>query len=187
MKKALIFLAEGCEEVEAVTPIDFLRRAGINVVSVGVGGKRITGAHGLEISADMSLPELNASTADGFDALVFPGGMPGASNIASERGVIEMIRSFYEKGRLIAAICASPAVVLAAAGILEGHRATCYPGMESLFGSGTEFCSDRVVEDGNLITSRGPGTAMEFSVKIVERLEGKKASEDLVKSSLMKR
>lgn len=187
MKKAFVFLAEGFEEVEAVTPIDFLRRAGIEVASVGVGGERVTGSHGVEIKADIQLSDLNGELAAGADALVFPGGMPGASNLAAEERINALIRDFNSSGRLLAAICASPAVIFAPLGVLNGKTATCYPGMEELFGKDVTFTEERVATDGNIITSRGPGTAIEFSAAVAGYLSGPAAVEELFAKSLQKR
>ncbi|MBI9105969.1 MAG: DJ-1/PfpI family protein [Spirochaetales bacterium] len=186
MKRVLVFLADGFEEVEAVTPVDFLRRGGIEVVIVGIGGGRITGGHGIEITADIKLSDLGPSEAGSADALVFPGGMPGASNLAAEERVNVLITDFNRQGKLIAAICASPAVILAPTGVLDGRRATCYPGMEKMFGDGTSFSSDRVVIDGNIITSRGPGTAIEFSAAIIGYFNGPEAKADVFAKSLQK-
>jgi 4-methyl-5(b-hydroxyethyl)-thiazole monophosphate biosynthesis len=186
MKKALVFLAEGYEEVEAVTPIDFLRRAGIEVVVVGIGGKRITGANGLEITSDISISDLDSALAESSDILIFPGGMPGASNIASESKVISLINEYNSKGKLLSAICASPAVVLAPTGVLDGKTATCYPGMEEGFGPETQYSTESVVIDDNIITSRGPATAMAFSYVIVKILAGRQAADELISKALYK-
>ena len=184
MSKALLFLAEGFEEVEAITPADFLRRAGIEVVLVGVGSEAVTGAHGITIEADITLEKLSVQDAENADALVIPGGIPGADNIAAEEKISSLITDFNRSGRLIAAICAAPAVVLGPVGVMDGKKATCYPGFESRFESGTVFSEDRVTEDGNLITSRGPGTAAEFSAAIIKRLEGAEAAESIRKGTL---
>lgn len=173
--KALIILAEGFEEIEAVTPVDTLRRAGIEVVTAGVSGRNIKGAHGISVSADIELKD----APDDADVVVLPGGLPGASNLVSEPKVLELIRSQVKGDRWIAAICASPALVLEPAGVLSGKSATCYPGFEKHFGASTRFLSERVVVDGKIITSRGPGTALEFSLKIVEKLIGVQKVEEL--------
>ena len=183
MKKALVFLAEGFEEIEAATPIDFLRRAGIEVTCVGIGSPRVTGAHGLEFRADIELSAMGSEAADA-DMIIFPGGMPGASNLASEPAIKSLIMDFNSRDRYIAAICASPAVVLAPTGVLDGRSATCYPGMQSGFGPDTSYSEERVVIDGNIITSRGPATAMVFSYVLVKLLEGRLAAEDLIAKAL---
>ena len=184
MKKAIVLLANGFEEVEAVTPIDFLRRAGIQVVTAGVGGEKITGAHDVKMLADVDVKKAGAD----YDAVVIPGGMPGASNIAASKEADAIIRNFFEKGKLVAAICASPAVVLAPKGILKGKNATCYPGFEKdLTAAGASFLESRVVRDGNLITSRGPGTAAEFAFEIIGYLLGPEAAKPIIEGTLQKK
>lgn len=181
MKKVVLFLAEGFEEVEAVTPADFLRRSGVDVVLAGVTGKTVTGAHGIEITCDVEVNEL----AGDLDGVVIPGGMPGASNVASDPATMKIIKAALESDALVGAICAAPAVVLGSAGLIEGRRFTCYPGFEKSFG-GAEFSESRVVIDGNLITSRGPGTAAEFSEALIEYLCGKDAREQIHKGTIQK-
>lgn len=181
MKRVVVLLAEGFEEVEAVTPIDFLRRAGCEVVVAGVSGVSVTGAHGITLSADASLAECSGH----FDAVVVPGGMPGAANVAASPQAIDLINAVQRGGGIVAAICAAPAVVLAPNGFLGGKKATCYPGFERHFGE-TDFSEDRVVVDGNLITSRGPGTAAEFALQLVRALVGDEAADELHQSTIQK-
>ena len=181
MKKIAVLLADGFEEVEAVTPIDFLRRAGIDVVTAGVTGKTVTGAHGVKISADAVVGGLPA----GLDGVVLPGGMPGAQNIADSAEAVDLIRKILAAGKLVGAICAAPAVVLGAHGLLQGRRFTCYPGFERDV-RGASFTPDRVVADGNLITSRGPGTAAEFALALIEKLAGREEAEKIRKGTLQK-
>ncbi len=180
MKTAAVILAEGLEEVEAVTPIDFLRRAGIAVITVSLGDLLVEGSHGLILKADVTLDDFPMDA----DAVVIPGGMPGSANIAGNQRVLDIIRSFDSEKKLVAAICAAPALALGAAGVLEGKKFTCYPGMESRAGSGGLHSDDRVVEDGNLITSRGAGTAAEFAAAIISRLESASAAGEVMKSTL---
>lgn len=172
--KAIVVLAEGFEEIEAVAPIDVLRRAGVDVVIAGLDGKIIKGAHGISIAADIEF-----SDARDADALILPGGLPGAENLAASEAVRNAICAMSKGGGVVAAICASPAYVLAPTGILNGKRAACYPGCEERFDADVTFVDDRVVRDGNVITSRGPGTAIEFSLKIVEALTGKEKADEL--------
>ncbi len=172
----ILLLAEGFEEIEAVTAADLLRRAGIELLTLGIGSKQIKGAHNIIISADMSIDELDYVP----DNVIIPGGMPGSSNIASDEKACELIKSVDRKKGLVAAVCAAPAVVLAPLGILDGKKATCYPGYESHFND-TEFTGDNVAVDKNIITSRAAGTAAEFSLAIVEYLKGKEAA-DILKS-----
>ncbi|MBF0253153.1 MAG: DJ-1/PfpI family protein [Candidatus Omnitrophica bacterium] len=171
-KEAVVILAEGFEDIEAITPIDILRRAGINVVVAGVGKKIIKGARGIKVECDMVLSDYDIDA----DVVVLPGGMPGADNLAASIDVKNTVRSAITKKRLIAAICASPALVLAPMGVLDGRKATCYPGMEKNFPSSATHSKDNVVVDGNIITSKGVGTALEFAIKIVEKLAGKEVA-----------
>ena len=167
-KKAVIILAEGFEEVEAVTPIDVLRRAEVDVTVAGLGGLSVTGAHGISIKADILFQDHDHIS----DAVIFPGGLPGAENLAGSVKVKDFILKMNAEGGIIAAICASPALVLAPTGILKGISATCYPGLEKNFTPDIKFMKEKVVQDGNIITSRGPATALEFSLKIAENLAG---------------
>jgi len=174
-RKALIFLADGFEEVEAVTPIDYLRRVGIRVVMAATGKNTVVmGSHGIPFTADTTLEimekqgELNP---DGWDCVIIPGGMPGSKNLAACTPVGNFLKKISGKGKIIAAICAAPAVVLAPLGLLEGKRFTCYPGMEQGLTSGT-WTEDKVVSDGALITSRAAGTAAEFAFAIIKILAG---------------
>ena len=176
-----LLLAPGFEEVEAITPADFLRRAGIDVKLVALQGTEVEGAHGISVKADLALDQLPRDP----NGLILPGGMPGAENLANSGRVIELIRRQNKAGKMIAAICASPAVVLTKADVLAGKRVTCYPGFEERF-SDCSFVDQRVVVDGNLITSRGPGTAAEFSVKLIEILKGKGLAQEIHRSTLQK-
>lgn len=179
-KKALIILAEGFEEIEASAPIDILRRAGIEVVVAGLTAEKVTGAHKATIIADTKFEDVESD----FDACILPGGMPGAGNLASSEKVKSVIAIMHQNGKLIAAICASPALVLAPLGILDNKSATCYPSMETGFSKNTVFKTDDVVIDGNIITSRGPGTAMKFALAIVEKLLGKNVSDEIKEATL---
>ncbi|MDC7227436.1 MAG: DJ-1/PfpI family protein [Spirochaetales bacterium] len=182
MKKVIIFLAEGFEEVEALTPIDFLRRAEVDVTTVGIGGKSVLSAHGVRVEADTALSELGNTEI--FDGLVCPGGMPGATNIAAADEVTDLIAEFNRQGKTVAAICASPGIVLAGTGVLDGRQATCYPGFEEHFSSKTVFSEKRVVIDGNIITSRGPGTSAEFAIELVKIFADAEAAEAIRKGTL---
>ena len=165
-KKILIILTDGFEEVEAITPIDILRRAGLEVVVAGLDKKDAIGSHGLRVITDILLNEFKEMP----EALVLPGG-PGAETLGKSKEVTAIVRFLLDKKKTVAAICAAPAVVLARNGFLEGKSATCYPGYEKELAEGAAvFSPERVVSDGLFITSRGPGTAMEFSLKLVEKL-----------------
>ena len=180
-KRAVVLVADGSEEVEAITPIDFLRRAGIEVVVAGVTARDVVGGHDIRINTDI--------TADGvvgeFDAVVVPGGDAGAHKIADSAIAMGIIKKMHADGKLVAALCASPGVVLGSTDILKGRRFTCYPDYQDRVSDAT-FSEDRVVVDGHVITSRGPGTAAEFSIAVVEYLVGKEAADTLHKKTLQK-
>jgi 4-methyl-5(b-hydroxyethyl)-thiazole monophosphate biosynthesis len=183
MKRACVLLADGSEEVEAVTVIDYLRRAGIEAVVLGVTGTSVKGGHGIVLVADLPISEAKGMD---FDAVVVPGGMKGASHIAASEAARSLITTQFSSGRLVAAICAAPAVVLhRACGVLKGRKFTCYPGMEEEV-SGASFIEGKVVVDGNLITSRGPGTAGEFALAIVSALAGEEEAAKLASGALLR-
>ncbi|MCL2270432.1 MAG: DJ-1/PfpI family protein [Treponema sp.] len=176
MKKAIVLLAEGFEEVEAVTPIDYLRRAGVEVTIAAIGNSlSVKGARGITLQADTVLSETGQ-----YDAVIIPGGIPGATNIAASPQAAELIIKMASERKLICAICASPAVVLAPLGLLSGKEYTCYPGMEKNVQDGN-WTDDRVAIDGNIITSRSAGTAGEFAVAVIIHLlsgeEGRKIAD----------
>jgi protein deglycase len=169
MARVLIPLAEGFEEIEAVTIIDLLRRAGIEVVSAALAPGQVTGSHGISLLPDS---DLDAALGQNFDMVVLPGGMPGTSNLAADERLLSMLRLMADSERFTAAICAAPSV-LAKAGLLAGKRATSFPGfLTAESAPGTILLDDAVVEDGKVITSRGPGTAMDFALTLIERLAG---------------
>lgn len=163
MAKVAVLLAEGFEEIEAVALIDVLRRGEVEVVVASIGAGEVRGSHGIVVRADTGLAELDQESLDG---VVLPGGMPGALHLKNDPRVIELVRRFARDGKLVSAICAAP-TVLDAAGVLEGRRATGYPGFEL---PSATYLSARVVEDGNIVTSRGPGTAIELGLTLVRRL-----------------
>ena len=180
-KRAVIFLAEGFEETEAVTTIDVLRRAGIEVTVVGVDTKTVKASRGVVVKADILLTELDNDR----DAYILPGGMPGAANLANNESIGKMLLQAQKADKLIAAICASPAIVLNPLSILKGKSATCYPGMEKDFGPDIHYTTEAVVVDGSIITSRGPATAMRFALAIVEKLVGKDTATKVGQGLLM--
>ncbi|MBU0468854.1 MAG: DJ-1/PfpI family protein [Candidatus Omnitrophica bacterium] len=177
-KKVLVILAEGFEEVEAITPIDVLRRAQVEVVVAGLDSERITGSRGVTVIADKVLDEDDIE----FDALILHGGNPGAINLGNSGIVKELVKKMNGQGKIIAAICAAPAVVLGPIGVLNGKKATCFPGSEKGFPDSVEFCEDNVVIDGNIITSRGMGTSLEYSLAIVEKLIDKQTADRISKA-----
>ena len=180
-KKALVILAEGFEEIEAVTSIDILRRSGIKVTIAGLGNLKIKGSNGINIIADRIIEEIDTN----FDACILPGGLTGASNLSSSEKTKSIIKEMNNQGKIIAAICASPALVLAPFGILDNKKATCYTGMDKNFNPTTIFIEENVVVDGNIITSRGPATSLLFALKIVEELTDKESSDKLSIATLL--
>lgn len=182
MKRACVILADGFEEVEAMTPIDYLRRAGVEVTTAGLSGTGVTGGHGIIVQADTTLEAAAGGT---FDAVVVPGGGKGSENIASSALARDFIRRHFASGKLVGAICAAPAVVLhESCGILAGRRFTGYPGTEGRV-TGAVFAPDRVVADGNLVTSRSAGTAGEFAYVLVNALVGEEAADSLAEKVLL--
>lgn len=165
-KKALIILADGFEEIEAISVIDTLRRSSVQISVCSLEKNMVTGSHNIKVQPDLALAEFK----EDFDALILPGGSKGANNLAASSCVNQLIKQAASKNKIIAAICASPAVVLAPLGILEGKKATCFPGMQNLFPKSAVYKETSVVVDNHLITSRGPATAIEFALKIVEQL-----------------
>ena len=162
-KKVYIFLADGFEDIEGLTVVDLLRRAEIEIHTVSIKNtKEVQTAHGISLLTDKVFGEVDFSDAD---MLVLPGGMPGTLHLLDHAAVNEVIKKFAGEGKLVAAICAAPSV-LGAAGILEGRRATCHPGFEEKL-TGAATSEDAVVVDGNIITSRGMGTAIPFALEIV--------------------
>jgi len=162
-----IFFAHGFEEIEAVTTLDILRRAELPVKSVGVGGKMITGSHGISVECDLLENETSLSD---MIAVILPGGMPGTLNLEKSQAVRDALNCATERGLLIAAICAAPSV-LGHMGLLEGKRFTCYPGFEEGL-AGARHSPERVVKDDKIITAKGPGCAIPFALEIVRSLLG---------------
>ncbi len=168
MAKVYIFLADGFEEIEAFTVVDLLRRADIDIVTISMTGSMlVTGSHRITTVAEALFHTLDYSDAD---MLVLPGGMPGTKNLEEHPGLDALLKDFAAKNKKIAAICAAPRV-LGAKGLLEGKKATCYPGHEEAL-HGAKLMREDVVRDGNIITSRGMGTAIDFSLAIIRKLKG---------------
>jgi len=178
MPHAVVVLADGFEEVEAVTVIDLLRRAEINVTILGLDGLEVRGAHDIWVRADQMFRGYSGS----FDALVLPGGGPGTKRLAASVELLELVRRSYDQGLLCAAICAAP-TVLAKAGILKGKKAVCYPGCEDKMSDATVL-EDAVTVDGNIITSRAAGTAIPFALEIIYALAGEEIEESVSSSIL---
>jgi 4-methyl-5(b-hydroxyethyl)-thiazole monophosphate biosynthesis len=161
--KALIILADGFEEIEAIAPIDLLIRAGIEVLITGLGKKEICGSHNIKITADDIFDKSN----EDFDALILPGG-PGVQNLINDGGVLEIVKKSYEKQKLCCAICAAPKV-FDKAGILKDRKFTCFPSVQKEILTGNYF-DDAVVQDENIVTSKAAGTAVDFAFVIIENL-----------------
>lgn len=181
MKTVYVFLADGFEEVEALTPIDVLRRAGMQVITVSVMEDRIVkGAHGVPVLADALFAEVEPEA----DMLLLPGGMPGASNLDAHNGLGELIMEHAGQGKPLAAICAAP-LVLGKRGLLAGKKATCYPGFEN-FLEGAEYTAAPVEQDGTVITGKGPGAAMDFAFAVVKMLCGEETVRNLKQGMMIK-
>jgi 4-methyl-5(b-hydroxyethyl)-thiazole monophosphate biosynthesis len=168
MNKVLVILAAGFEEIEAVTAIDILRRAGIETTVAGLDNEFITGSHQLQIKCDTVLADIDRQE---YGYLVLPGGQPGAKNLKNDSRVLQLITDFYKQQKVVAAICAAP-TVLQAAGILTGKRITSYPAERQNFTT-SNYSDDKVVKDNNIITSRGVGTAIDFALALVENISGR--------------
>lgn len=182
MKKLGVFMADGCEEIEALTVVDIARRAGIEVAMISISGeKQVKGAHGINFHADIPAEYMDF---DMLDGIVLPGGMPGTLNLGANKYVLQTIIDFACKGKLVSAICAAPSV-LGEAGLLKGKKATSYPGFEEKL-VGADLCTEPVVVDGNIITSRGMGTAIPFALAIVEYMLDVTTANELSKSIIYK-
>ncbi len=174
-----LFLADGFEEIEAITPLDILRRAGILVKTVGIGSNIITGAHNIQIICDTVNKDL---CFEDLEAIILPGGMPGAVNLEKDSTVQNAIDYCVNNNLLICAICAAPQI-LGHKGLLQSKKTTCYPGFEAEL-KGAEITNCKVVKDGNIITACGPGAASEFGFIITEQLKALQASDELKKSMM---
>lgn len=181
MKTNYVFLADGFEEIEALATVDVLRRAGMDVITVSINKHGTSeGAHEVSVNADISLEE-----PENADWLIFPGGMPGASNLASCRQLVDILLRHVKAGGRVAAICASPAIVLAPLGLLDGKKATCYPSMEYR-DCDAEWVDDMVVTDGNIVTGRGPAAAVDFALEIVRLTCGAAKADEVAAGMLLK-
>ena len=170
-----VFLATGFEDIEALAPVDIMRRAGLDVQTVSITGERVVeSAHGVGIVADILLPDVDFSEAE---MLVLPGGLPGSTNLDACQPLTQAIVRHFEAGGAIAAICAAP-LVFGHLGLLQGRRATCYPGVEPEL-KGATYTAAIVEQDGNIITGKGPGAAFEFGYTIVEFFRGEGVSQAL--------
>lgn len=190
MKGTYIFLADGFEISEALTTVNMLRRGGVNVKTVSIYSDRIvTSSNRIPVIADMSFGEFKASTSFGpclpSDVMIFPGGMPGSANLAAFEKLMDIMRQHYGEGGTVAAICAAPGVVLTKLPDISGRKMTCYDGFEDMLREkGAEYVREGVVADGNIITGRGPGWAVDFGLRILAHVKGQETA-DKVKAGLM--
>ena len=183
MAKVAIFFANGFEEIEALTVVDLLRRAGIEIDMISVtGDKKVTGSHKIPVMVDSLIENI---TADDYDMLVLPGGMPGTVNLEMCSRLQDAIADFNNKGKLLSAICAAPGV-FGRKGILEGRKASIFPGLESEL-KGANVSYDEVSIDGHFTTSRGMGTAIPFGLAIIERFQGKEAANEMAQKIVFNR
>lgn len=174
-----VFLADGFEECEAIAPIDILRRGGVEVKTVGIGAREITGAHGIRVICDITESD---TVTDGLKGIVLPGGMPGTLNLEKSDTVRRFISFSYDNGLIIGAICAAPSV-LGHMGLLKNRRATCFPGFEAEF-EGAVFSDEPSVTDGNIITACGAGAAFDFGLALLSEITGDKESADALAASM---
>ncbi|MCM8856875.1 MAG: DJ-1/PfpI family protein [Candidatus Thiodiazotropha sp.] len=180
MARVLVPLAQGCEELEAVTITDLLTRAGIEVVTAGLEAGPVKASRGITLVPDTTL---DAVMEEDFDMLVLPGGLPGADYLDADLRIHSLLQRLNKQGKFTAAICAAPKV-LASAGLLDGHRATCYPGiLDNMDLPQVDVQLERVISDDRVITSRSPGTAMDFALELIEKLNGR-AIRDQVEQGL---
>lgn len=180
MKRAALLFASGTEEIEALTPVDILRRAGAHVDIIGVGTGEPTGSHGIRIKTDMTLKSADILS---YDMIIIPGGMPGTTNI-EETGIAEVLRKADAEGKIIAAICAAP-MILGRAELLAGREAICYPGFEKYL-SGALISEKKVAVSGNIITAKGMGVALEFALELTKALYGKEKADEIASSVMAK-
>lgn len=190
MKGTYVFLADGFEISEALTTVNMLRRGGINVKTVSIYDDRIvTSSNRIPVIADMAFGEFKASTSFGpclpSDVMIFPGGMPGSANLAAFGKLMDIMQQHYSEGGTVAAICAAPSLVLTLLPDISGMKMTCYDGFEeAITAKGAVYVKEGVVVDGNMITGRGPGWAVEFGLAILAHVKGQETA-DKVKAGLM--
>ena len=179
MPKVYAFIADGTEETELLCVVDILRRAGIDALTVSVGGATVTSSHGVKITADMAIADC---AFDDADLLFVPGGMPGTQTLASDKTLIRAIADALESGKRVAAICAAPALVLAANGFLDGKKATCFPTFADRMSVCEYLPTARVVTDGNVTTARGMGCSVDLGLELVGLLTDEQTAERIKNS-----
>lgn len=175
-------LADGFEETEAITPIDMLRRARCEVVTVGVTGKTVTSSHGIPMVADITIDEVDVAAAQG---VILPGGLKGTQNLDASEAVHALINTVAEKGGAVAAICAAPSV-LGKMGLLRGRKAVCYPGFEEYL-TGAVTPDEQAVTDGNIITAKGAGASLEFGYELIKYFKGAEKADEIASQIIWKR
>ena len=176
-----MLLGTGFEETEAIAPLDLLRRAGVEVATVGINGKVITGSHGIPVTADMELSEMNW---DNMDMIVLPGGLGGVNSIKASEKALEAVRYADDSGKFVAAICAGP-TILAQLHITDGKNATCYPGCETQMGS-ANMVNAAAVTDGKIITGTSAGCAIPFGLALITALKGEEAAAAIAKQIVIR-
>lgn len=177
-----MLLGTGFEETEAIAPLDLLRRAGVEVLTAGVNGKCITGSHGIPVTADIELGEMDLTR---LEMIILPGGLGGVASVRASAQAMEVLRFAWENGKYVAAICAGP-TVLADLEITEGKRCTCYPGCEEGMGNAQMVADASVVQDGRLITGTSAGCAIPFGLKLVEVLKGSDEAQKIAKQIVIR-
>lgn len=192
MKEVYVFLADGFEEIEALTPVDYFRRAGSNVTTFSIKNQNVTGSHSITVIADKIFSE-NIPLPD---CIVLPGGMPGAKNLSDDEHLISFIKKCYSQNKIVGALCAAPVVILAKTGLLSNHSFTCYPGMQNelhtycndatLFEKNVYISNAPFVTDGNLVTGRGPGCAEQFSMELIRLVMGREIAEKIRTQSVQR-
>lgn len=172
-----VFLANGFEETEAIAPIDVMRRAKLDVKTVGVTGEYVTSSHNVAVKADIMLDEVSL---DELEGVILPGGMPGTLNLEASPEVITAVKYAYNNNKIVAAICAAPSI-LGHLGMLNGRKATCFPGFETELDC-EEYTAEHAVSDGNIITGKGAGAAIEFGYEIVKKALSKQAADEVIEA-----
>lgn len=170
-----VLLGEGFEEMEAVIPVDLLRRAGVDVTTVGLMGREVTGGRGMTLTADITLTQVDP---DQMEMLVLPGGTAGVDAISQNIFAVALVQRAYDQGAHLAAICAAP-TILARLGMLDRRRGVCYPGMEEEMGSAIVPAGETVVQDGRIITAQAAGSSFDFGLKLIEVLKGAQVAEQV--------
>ena len=177
-----LLLGTGFEETEAIAPLDLLRRAGVEVATVGINGKVVYGSHGIGIEADLELGQMDLTS---LEMVMLPGGLGGVASIKASQAALDAVRFAYENGKYVAAICAGP-TILAQLGITDGKNATCYPGCESQMGSAIIHENAAAVTDGKIITGTSAGCAIPFGLQLIAALKGKEAAEAIAKQIVIR-